>query len=411
MYRLNVGLTDRPYADFVSYALDNAAIVAVTDIQGTITYVNNKFCEISGYSQTELIGSNHRILNSRVHDRPFFRSMYRQIASGQVWHGEICNRNKSGSLYWVDTTIVPHVSKNGKPDSYTAIRFDITARKKLEKELRASKDHMRHIANHDYLTKLPNRRHFQEVISNKIKQCRHSGKRFSLGLMDIDVFKEINDSFGHQAGDKILRSVASRILNIGDRHLFLARLDGDEFGLIYEGEQSDTIFIFNSILETIRQPLKIAGTHRRYSASMGVAIFPEHGDDEKRLFQSADLALYRAKSLGRDRFEVATPVLLETAQHRAQMLEEIENALRDKALEIHYQPIVPMSVDSPVSLEALMRWRHPERGLLSPAIFQPEFPMSMIGFAAGQNIGLGQADANKRAEVVPIPAARPFQAR
>lgn len=160
--RLNDGFSPHVHADFIGHALNVAAIVAVTDIKGDITYVNSKFCEISGYSESELIGFNHRMLKTGKHPTAFFRTMYRQIARGEAWHGEICNRRKDGSLYWVDTTIVPHMAENGKPDSYTSIRFDITARKEMEEELRTSKERLNYIANHDALTGLPNRRFFSK---------------------------------------------------------------------------------------------------------------------------------------------------------------------------------------------------------------------------------------------------------
>lgn len=145
--------------EFIRYALDSAAIVAMTDVRGTITFVNSKFCEISGYSQEELIGSNHRMLHSGMHDVAFFRAMYRRIANGKVWHGEICNRRKDGTHYWVDTTIVPHITAKGKVDSYTAIRFDITARHEAEAMLRR-------IVSVDSLTGIPNRRRFQEHLES-----------------------------------------------------------------------------------------------------------------------------------------------------------------------------------------------------------------------------------------------------
>ncbi|MFC3213190.1 PAS domain-containing protein [Novosphingobium panipatense] len=145
--------------EFIRYAIDSAAIVAMTDVRGTITFVNSKFCEISGYSQEELIGSNHRMLHSGMHDVAFFRAMYRRIANGKVWHGEICNRRKDGTHYWVDTTIVPHITAKGKVDSYTAIRFDITARHEAEAMLRR-------IVSVDSLTGIPNRRRFQEHLES-----------------------------------------------------------------------------------------------------------------------------------------------------------------------------------------------------------------------------------------------------
>ncbi|HEX2840461.1 putative bifunctional diguanylate cyclase/phosphodiesterase [Hyphomicrobium sp.] len=374
-----------PEDDFVRYALDSAAIVATTDVRGTITYVNSKFCEISGYSEAELIGSNHRMLKSGEHGMEFFRAMYREIARGRVWHGEICNRRKDGSRYWVDTTIVPHTSARGKIDSYTSIRFDITARKLLEDELRASKEHLRRIANIDPLTDLPNRRRFQEYITSLVAEHAHSGREFHLALLDVDTFKEINDSFGHPAGDAFLQTVASRLRSVADERMLIFRLGGDEFGLIFvEGTSEEANALFEHALEAIRQPTQIAGTSRRCSASLGVANFPGHGRDLDSLLTAADLALYHAKSLGRDRVEVFQPRLKEVAERKSEVLAEIEQGLQLNAFELHYQPIVPVASDRNMSLEALMRWRHPQRGLLTPAVFQEGFSDPAVRATLGQ---------------------------
>ena len=381
--RLNDGFSPHVHADFIGHALNVAAIVAVTDIKGDITYVNSKFCEISGYSESELIGFNHRMLKTGKHPTAFFRTMYRQIARGEAWHGEICNRRKDGSLYWVDTTIVPHMAENGKPDSYTSIRFDITARKEMEEELRTSKERLNYIANHDALTGLPNRRFFQNFIEGLVTQCSRSGENFSLALIDIDTFKEINDSFGHLTGDELLRIVGERLSRMTDDRMFVSRFAGDEFGLIFSGSEADGVRLFEAILEDMRQPIKVQGTLRRYSVSMGVAFFPEHGDNGERLLRAADLALYQAKSLGRDRLNVVTPALIDQSNRKAYMLEEIERSLLDGSLEMHYQPIVPLSDDCPVSLEALMRWQHSERGLLSPGNFQDAFADPSLRAALG----------------------------
>ena len=370
--------------DFIRYALDTAAIVAITDVRGTITYVNSKFCEISGYGEAELIGENHRKLKSSHHDAAFFRAMYREIAQGRVWHGEICNRRKDGSLYWVDTTIVPHLSEAGKADSYTSIRFDITARKQLEADLRASREHQQHIASRDPLTNLPNRRSFQEYLEATITEFDGSGRAFHLALIDVDTFKEVNDSFGHSVGDHLLQTVASRLDALCERQGFIARLGGDEFGIVLrDGAPSAARAFFEEALEVVRQPIQIGAAARRFSLSLGIAVFPGNGNDAENLFQAADLALYHAKALGRDRLEIFHPKLKEAAEHRSQLLLEIEDGLRLDAFELHYQPIVPVVSNGLVSLEALMRWQHPQLGLLTPSAFQEGFSDPAVRAAIG----------------------------
>lgn len=364
----------RPEEEFIRHALDSAAIVAITDVHGTITYVNRKFCEISGYRADELVGSNHRILKSDRHGTEFFRSMYRMIARGRVWHGEICNRRKDGSHYWVDTTIVPHMSASGKPDSYTSIRFDMTKQKALEDELRSSEEHLRCLAELDPLTGLANRRHFQDRIEELTSAKAQERHRFHLALLDIDSFKDINDTLGHDAGDKLLRILASRINANQGSHGFVARLGGDEFGLVLAGVRDDEAKVFfEQILTAIRLPIQTRAFSRQCSASAGITVFPDDGLNAGDLFKAADLALYQAKSQGRDRLEFFRPELKYAVESRSRVLSEIRHGLQADAFELHYQPVVPVTRDEPVSVEALLRWRHSERGLLAPGAFLEGF--------------------------------------
>ena len=366
--------------DFIRHALDSAAIVAITDVTGTITYVNRKFCEISGYSEAELIGENHRKLRSGHHDTAFFRTMYRAIARGHVWHGEICNRRKDGSLYWVYTTIVPHRNAAGKVDSYTSIRFDISARKQLESDLIVSRARLETVAHLDPLTSLPNRRSFQEFLDDTVAAARP----FHLALLDIDSFKEVNDSFGHSTGDYLLQTVATRLKALCAGRAFIARLGGDEFGIVLTGATpAEAATFFEEALEQIRQPIAIGTATRRFSLSLGVAVFPVDGAEGESLFQAADLALYRAKALGRDRLELFHPHLKTAADHRSELLQEINDGLREEAFDLHYQPILPIGKAGLPSLEALLRWRHPTSGLLSPGTFQEGFSDPAVLAAIG----------------------------
>ena len=382
--RLNTSSRHILEDEFIRYALDSAAIVVHTDVQGTITYVNSKFCEISGYSQVELLGSNHRMLRSGVHDKAFFKAMYREVAQGKVWHGEICNRRKDGSLYWVDTTIVPHLNERGKVDSYTAIRFDISERKKLEDALRSSKEHLDLIANLDALTRLPNRRRFQEHLETLVADHARGGRSFHLGLMDVDCFKEVNDSFGHNAGDALLQETGGRLRSIADDRVFISRVGGDEFALILVGATDNEAGIFfECVLEAIRAPMSIGSSPRRCSASIGVAACPRDAMDAESLIKAADLALYHAKALGRDRAETFEPYLREVVERKAELLEEIEAGLLKDEFELYYQPIVPIDAQATFSLEALMRWRHPRLGLLTPGLFAAGFEDQAVRAALG----------------------------
>ncbi|MET3925133.1 EAL domain-containing protein [Devosia sp. 2618] len=349
--------------EFVRYALDSAAIVAMTDVKGQITFVNRKFCEISGYSKEELVGGNHRMLHSGVHDEQFFREMYRVIANGNVWHGEICNRRKDGTLYWVDTTIVPHVGASGRVDSYTAIRFDITARHQAQSELHR-------IVNVDPMTGIPNRRHFQQYLEEALRAAGSKGEAVFLALLDIDTFKEINDWFGHDVGDRLLRIIGERLGTLGQAGYFVARLGGDEFGIVLTGKSSDRArAIINQVLAMVRQPALLGDFTRRCTASIGVSESPGDGETAEELFKNADLALYRAKDLGRDRASFFENRLRDVSRQRNELAQTIEDGLNRGQFLLHYQPVVPVAPGGVVSLEGLLRWRHPIKGMTSPGEF------------------------------------------
>jgi len=363
---------------FVRHALDSAAIVAMTDVHGTITFVNSKFCEISGYSESELIGSNHRMLQSGMHDKLFFRSMYRCIARGDVWHGELCNRRKDGSNYWVDTTIVPHFNARGKVDSYTAIRFDITARHQAEELLRRA-------VSIDPLTDISNRRQFHIDLEKVLEAARQAGKRVHLALLDIDTFKEINDAFGHDVGDVLLKAVARRLAALTEQGCIVARLGGDEFGiLICDADDWKTDGIVEALLADLRQPILLGRAMRRCSVSIGIAAFPEHASTQEELFKAADLALYRAKALGRDRSKVFRPELREAVQRRIELIDAVESGLATDQFQLYYQPIVPATPGGSMNVEALLRWQHPQRGLMSPGAFLGDIEDPGIHAAIGQ---------------------------
>ena len=351
---------------FIHYALDVTAIVAITNVQGTITHVNNKFCEISGYSQHELIGQNHRLLRSDAHDKAFFREMYRQIARGQVWRGEICNRRKDGTTYWVDTTIVPHLNAAGNPDSYTSIRFDVTRRHQIEEDLR-------HAVSTDALTGTANRRRFQEYLMTTLELSNSIHTSVYLALIDIDAFKEINDTFGHVAGDNLLKNFAERLRAFEAENIFIARLGGDEFGIVISDKAcADVPALLDEVLDSIKQPVWLGDIKHRYTASIGVAAFPKDAKTPDGLFKAADMALYHSKASGRDQRQCFAPRLQLAVEYKSALLQAVEAGLDRNQFSLHYQAVVPTVPGKLISLEGLLRWQHPERGLLTPDAFLTE---------------------------------------
>jgi diguanylate cyclase (GGDEF)-like protein/PAS domain S-box-containing protein len=286
---------ERAFNELSAYlqAIDQHAIVSVADAQGRIIKANQKFCEVSGYTQQELLGQDHRIVNSGHHPHSFFTDLWRTIAHGDIWRGECCNRRKSGELYWVDSTIVPLKDKGGRIVNYISIRLDITERKLAEQR-------MAHLANHDALTGLPNRHLLEDRFQTVLARCRRNHGQTAVMFIDLDKFKPINDTLGHKIGDLLLIELTRRLRSGVREQDTVSRHGGDEFIILLSDITSlgDAGRLAQKLLESLIEPDQIMGHTLSISASIGIAVFPDHGEDMEALLKHSDLAMYRAKQLG-----------------------------------------------------------------------------------------------------------------
>ncbi|MNG77765.1 Cyclic di-GMP phosphodiesterase Gmr [compost metagenome] len=353
--------------DIYRAAVDAAAIFSETDLRGCITYVNQQFCSISGYSREELLGANHRILNSGLHEPEFFLGMWRALAAGKVWKGEICNRAKDGSLYWVDSTMVPLIDPaTGNVRKYVSIRFDVTEKRQLLHTLQWR-------VGHDVLTGLPNRAYLSDLLNQALAFSRREDTPLAVCMLDLDGFKAVNDGYGHATGDLLLVEVAQRLKGILRGGDAVARLSGDEFVLILRHVDGDRQLnaALQRVLRALAAPYVVREHTLSLSASIGVTLFPQDEEDADTLVRHADQAMYVAKQRGRNRFHVFDVSQEQELKATHQTVARVRRALRNRELCLYYQPKVNLRSGQVLGFEALLRWQRPGRGLVLPGEFLP----------------------------------------
>jgi len=341
--------------------------IAIADPRGTILDVNQAFTRITGYSREEAVGRSTNLLRSGRHGREFYDNMWRDLLENGHWSGEIWNRAKDGRVFAELLSINAVRDKTGQTERYVALFCDITANKEHEQALRR-------IAEYDILTGLPNRSLLRDRLHHAMTQTTRRGTVLAVVCLDLDDFKSINDTYGHAAGDGILTTIAHRFKVALRENGTLSRLGGDEFIVVlFDQDNPDQILpIVRHLLDVASQPVRIGTELVSLSASAGIAFYPQQEDvDPDQLLRQAGQALYQSKIEGKSRYTIFDSRLDLSVRGHHEDLERIRRALRCNELVLYYQPKMNLATGAIHGAEALIRWRHPERGLLLPSQFLP----------------------------------------
>jgi diguanylate cyclase (GGDEF)-like protein/PAS domain S-box-containing protein len=365
-------ITERERAD-EQLRLNSAVIsstaesILITDLDANIVSVNRAFCEITGYRAEEVLGRNARCLQSGRHDQSFFQAMWRALIEVGYWQGQVWNRRKSGEIYpeWLNISVVRNSA--GQPTHYVGVASDIS-------QLKRSEEQLNHLAHHDPLTGLPNRLLIGSRLQHALEQARRHGTGVAVLFLDLDRFKTVNDSLGHQVGDQLLVAVAERMRSVLREEDTLGRLGGDEFLVLLESTDTSMVAakVAENVLAAVAQPFRLDSGYELYmQVSVGISVFPDDGDDAEILIRNADAAMFRAKEQGRNTFRFYTEALTKRASERLEIETQMRRGLAAGEFHVHYQPIHRLPDRALVGAEALVRWHRPDGAEISPDIFIP----------------------------------------
>jgi diguanylate cyclase (GGDEF)-like protein/PAS domain S-box-containing protein len=352
--------------------------IIITNSKKELIDVNNAFTKITGYERREVLGKNPSFLKSGYQSDEFYKTMWRSIDDTGHWSGEMWNQKKDGEVYPTFTTISAIINENGQPSHYVGIASDITALKKHEKQLER-------IAHYDALTGVPNRVLLSDRMKQAIAQTKRDKKLLAICYLDLDGFKPINDNFGHHTGDNVLIQITKRIIPVIRESDTLARLGGDEFVILLLGLESveECIHCLERLLSEIAKPIVIDNLTVSVTTSIGLTIYPIDDKDPDTLLRHADQAMYTAKQSGKNRYHYYDSYFDEQSLIEQQFLNEISEGLKNQQFELYYQPKVSMIDNSVVGVEALIRWNHPQKGFLPPALFLPAIENTTLEIELG----------------------------
>ncbi|QWD89989.1 EAL domain-containing protein [Polynucleobacter sp. MWH-Braz-FAM2G] len=345
---------------------NSSEAMLITDKHGIILTVNSAFTELTGYDLDEVVGKTPHILNSDIQDKDFWRNFWSELNSKGSWKGEVYNRRKNGEIY-IEQLVVDTIFTKDSDECFRVALFHDVTRDKNNQELILQQ------ANFDGLTGLPNRRLFLEKLNQEAIRSQRGDAKFALIFLDLDHFKDINDSLGHTAGDELLSIVGSRLSQAIRQVDTVARMGGDEFTLILSGlvQIFDVEVVARKVLEQLSSPYLLQAEEVYVSASLGIAIYPDDTQDIEELIRYADQAMYVSKETGRNRYTFFSASMQEDAARRMKLINEMHIALKEEQWEIHYQPIVELETGKVCKAEALVRWNHPTRGNMQPGEFIP----------------------------------------
>lgn len=350
----------------------------ITDADNNIVMVNHAFTVITGYSEAEALEQNPSLLSSEYLDESFYSAMWASINTHGYWQGEILDRRKDGMLYpkWLSISRV--LDAQGQVTNYIGIFSDITQHKR-------DQEHIQQLAHFDALTGLPNRVLLNDRITHALSMSQRNHTQMAVLFLDLDHFKNVNDSLGHRIGDELLIQVAKRLSSVIREEDTVSRLGGDEFILVFQDTDTDgAAHVAEKLLESIIQPYQIEQHSLVITPSIGIAMFPVDGENFESLSKCADVAMYRAKHDGRNNYRFFTQEMQVRSARALQLENALRHALERDQLRLHYQPQVSLQDGSIIGAEALLRWQHPELGIIPPAEFIP------IAENSGQILRIGE---------------------